>query len=43
MIQDHPSEYLVKFDGQMTLSPHLVGMLIPVTASSLEMADQILG
>ena len=38
---EHPSEYLVKLDGGITLSPHLVGMLVRVPASSLVLSNQI--
>jgi hypothetical protein len=38
---EHPDEYLVKLDGGITLSPHLVGMIVRVPAGSLEMANQI--
>jgi hypothetical protein len=34
--KEHPNEYLVKLDGGVTLSPHLIGMLVRVPASSLE-------
>ena len=37
---EHPDEYLVKLDGGITLSPHLVGMLVRVPTSSLELANQ---
>jgi hypothetical protein len=36
----HPNEYLVKLDGGITLSPHLMGMVVRVPASSLGLANQ---
>jgi hypothetical protein len=39
--KEHSNEYLVKLDGGITLSPHLMGMLVPVPASCLELANQI--
>ena len=38
---EHPGEYLIKLDGGITLSPHLTGRLIRVSANYLEPADQI--
>jgi hypothetical protein len=37
----HPDEYLVKLDGGINSSPHLVGMMVRVPASSLELVNQI--
>jgi hypothetical protein len=39
--KEHPNEYLVKIDGGIILSPHLVGMMVRVPAHSLEIANRI--
>ena len=38
--KEHPDEYLIELDGGITLSPHLIGMIVRVPATSLELANQ---
>ena len=37
---EHPDEYLIKLDGGVNLSPYIVGRVVRVPASSLELANQ---
>ena len=38
---EHPDEYLIKLDGGVNLSPYIVGRVVRVPASSLELANPI--
>ena len=37
----HPGEYLIKLDGCINLSSYIVGRVVRVPASSLELANPI--
>ena len=37
----HPDEYLIKLDGGINLSPYIVGRVVRVPASGLELANPV--